>query len=124
MIKYNKKNKRYHLEETVSIQTDLRPGEVRAIKDYVMLLPSGLLVVYKGYFWDGATMAPDFTSVIRASLVHDALYQMIEEGLLPLAARPIADKLLKSVMIEDGAYKIVAEIFYRAVKHFGGLFAK
>lgn len=42
-------------------------------------LNQDILVIHRHYHFDGATLAPDFPRVIRASAVHDALLQIIEK---------------------------------------------
>ena len=37
----------------------------------------GLLVIYKGYQFDGCTMSPDCKRALRGCCVHDALYQIL-----------------------------------------------
>lgn len=81
--------------------TPLRPG---GGNDFVHITADGLLMISAGYAWDGATMAPDSKSIMRASLIHDALYQLIRMGILPPSRRVIADDILQDVLLEDGLY--------------------
>lgn len=61
-------------------------------------------------------------SFMRGSLVHDALYQLIEDGvgLLPLSDRAQADAELRRICLEDGMSSASwAWLVYKAVRMFG-----
>ncbi len=65
---------------------------------------NGALTIDEGYAWDGASgPMPDIPSVMRGSLVHDALYQLMREKLLDYKKdRQMADKLMQQICLEDG----------------------
>ena len=73
-----------------------------------------------GYAWNGADW-PAFNTenIIRASLVHDALYQLIHNKYLSIYMKDYADKEFKNICLEDGMGKIRAGRCYWAVKIFG-----
>lgn len=78
------------------------------------------LLIRKGYAWDGPSGPTlDTRNFMRASLVHDALYQLIREKFLPSSMRLHADKLLKQLCIEDGMSWFRAHYVYLAVHYFG-----
>ena len=85
----------------------------------------GLLEIKEGYKWDGASgPSVDTINTMRASCVHDVLYQMIRRGELELRFKKDADLELKRIMIEDGeSYKwldtLRANYFYWGVRVFG-----
>lgn len=57
---------------------------------------------------------------MRGSLVHDALYQLMREGHLDLAAHlGPADRLLQKLCREDGMSQLRAWWVYEASKRFG-----
>lgn len=87
-------------------------------------MSAGVLTFAAGYAWDGASgpITQDAT-VIRASLVHDGLFQLMREHELSLGFRDDADKLLQTMCKEDGMPSWLAWIVYRAVRTFGGRFA-
>lgn len=63
---------------------------------------SGWLVLKAGYRWDGASGPTiDTISTIRASAIHDAIYQMIREKKLSRDFKAAGDKELGIVMRED-----------------------
>lgn len=92
--------------------------------EYILFDSCGFLTVKQGYCWDGAS-GPTFdtASTMRASLVHDALYQLIREKKLMVEKKDEADKELKRIMIEDsdGSWwaELRAEYYYMAVKYCG-----
>ncbi len=83
-----------------------------------MLNIVGLLTISKGYAWDGASGAWDTKTFMRGSLVHDALCQLINEGLLPKHCQEEADNLLKEICLEDGMNPIRAWWVHRAVRRY------
>jgi len=64
--------------------------------DYLKLDADGTLEVRKTYAWDGPSgPAPDVPCLMRASLVHDALYLLIRERAIPFELRDAADRICK-----------------------------
>lgn len=86
-------------------------------KAYMTISPAGILTVFEGYAWDGATLAPDYAEIYYATLVHDALYQFLPNT--PMSRKAIDDIFLK--MMQENNFKY-AKIYYRAVRWFGGIF--
>ena len=73
---------RYQLQEGYSLVISIRPAAAVA-NDYIALDPQGVLRIAKGYAWDGPSGPTlDTRNFMRGSLVHDALYQLMREGLL------------------------------------------
>jgi len=72
--------------------------------DYIELHSMGTLIIRKGYAWDGATGAVDTNTILRGSVGHDALYQLIRMGLLSRGHKKEADDLLELCCIEDGMW--------------------
>lgn len=85
------------------------------------LAPAGTLLIDKGYAWDGPSgPAVDTLTFMRASLVHDALYQLMREEKLPRSYRKAADKIMYRIAREDGIGWIRAKYCYHAVRLFAG----
>lgn len=81
--------------------------------------------IKKGYAWDGASGPTiDTKDTIKASLVHDCLYQAMRLGLIDESNRKIADKELRDQMIKAGCWKLRARIWYIAVRLFAKSSAK
>jgi hypothetical protein len=113
---------KYKYQLTESEATQLGSGFVDVIAEnpYIILV-CGCLMVKEGYAWDGPSgPTVDTVTFLRGSLVHDALYQLIREGLVEKSLRIEADRLLRRVCIEDGMNKIRAWYVYRFVRAFGG----
>jgi hypothetical protein len=86
---------------------------------HVCFSKHGKLSIASGYAWDGASgPAIDTDTFMRGSLVHDALYQLMRLGLLPIEFRDTADLLLKKICLEDGMNRFRAWYVYHAVSMF------
>jgi hypothetical protein len=84
-----------------------------------IVLKDGVLLIEKGYAWDGPSgPAIDTPNFMRGSLVHDALYQLIRMRELPTFCRRQADEVLRDICIEDGMSKIRAWWVFFAVQTF------
>lgn len=93
--------------------------------EYIDTSECGLLTIKSGYAWNGCTGVYDFSNTIEASLVHDALYQLIQEGVK--IKRKNADKVFYMLMKSNskGMFdRCVSRVYYRGVRIFGGIFAK
>jgi len=118
---YYRKGYKYQLAEDYKIKTDIKPpSEINT--QFVSLDISGLLIVKSGYAWDG-TSGPviDNNENQRASLVHDALYQLMRQKHLKPRKnyKDKADKLFREVCKKDGVPSPVAQLYYEALKKFG-----
>ena len=113
---YYKKGYKYQLYKEYSLNVGIRPDE-HIITDYLRLTKEGLLIIKKGYCWDGCSgPTVDTRRNQRAGLVHDALYELMRMGLFPQAYRKIADKIFRDILKEDGHWAVTA--YYLAVKVF------
>ena len=112
---------KYQLACTFFIQTGKRiPKSI--CTEFISLSEYGVLTISVGYAWDGASgPAIDSDTIMRGSLVHDALYQLIRDGLLDESAREHADNLLYDLCVEDGMCKFRAWYVWKAVRSFGSL---
>ena len=113
---------RFQVWEDYAIQTQM-PGDV--VSDFYRL-QSGLLIIRKGYAWDGAsgpvTIQTDTNKI--ASLVHDVFFQMLRNKELPHdPCFHIANQELRRLCLEDGMWRLRANYFYRAVESFGNAHA-
>lgn len=83
-------------------------------------LEDGVLTIAKGYAWDGPSgPAFDTSDFMRASLVHDALYQLIREKEFSQVYRMDADRIMKRICEEDGMPWLRVQWCYWAVRKFG-----
>ena len=97
-----------------------QPG--RFIETAYLRLDETTLTIKARYAWDGASgPTVDTPDTMRASLVHDALYQLIRLGVLARALKGAADQLLHDLLIADGMNRIRAWYWLRAVRWFGSI---
>jgi len=100
------KDIKYLLAETVCFETDFRL-EHDIHWRWLFLDVNGLLIISSGYGWDGMSgPVIDRKTNMRASLCHDALYQLIRQELLPWSDWSKADKECAKLLEEDGAWPI------------------
>jgi hypothetical protein len=111
---------KYQLQEAYSLEISILPAAAVA-NDYIALDPQGALRIAKGYAWDGPSGPTlDTRNFMRGSLVHDALYQLMREGLLDHTIhREAADRILQSLCREDGMTALRAWWVYQGVRLFG-----
>ena len=110
---------KYQLTSDYVIQTEAIPF-APVCTDWLCLDSDGMLTIKKGYAWDGPSGPTlDTTTFMRGSLVHDALYQLISECVLPDFYRDYADRTLFRLCREDGMSSFRAWYVYKAVHAFG-----
>ena len=109
---------KYRVKEKFSYNIGIKGYAISTA--YITLTRTGLLIIEEGYAWDGASgPAIDTVNFRRGSLVHDALYQLIEEDLLPFSLRKTADDVLIAICKEDGMWPIRRWWVRAAVNTFG-----
>ncbi len=117
------KGYKYQLVEEFKYQTNIVGFEID--DPYIKLDENGLLVVSKRYAWDGASGPTiDTLNSMRASLVHDALYQLLRMELLPQDQVIVADQLFKDILIADGMSPFRAWYWYQGLRLANGSAAK
>lgn len=119
--KTSDKKYKYTLQFDVDYETGIY-SERGYTGDYLEIDWRGRLTILTGYSWDGLTGFIDVPDAIEASLVHDALYQLIREKVLPKSYRKRADKIFKEMCINNGVHPTLASTMYRAVRLFGWAF--
>lgn len=99
---------KYETLEEMRVSVSIEPP---AIETEYITLQAGILTVRTRYAYDGPS-GPTFDTktVMRTTLFHDALCQLIEMGLLDRKYRKYADDLLRKIMLED----IAAEVLLKA----------
>ena len=115
---------KYQLSEPYAMKLPFKPP-VDIVTEWIELGRNGVLVIHQGYAWDGASgPARDTKTIMRGSLVHDALYQLMREGILPQKYRELADKILYLICKQDGMWQPRAWYVHRAVKRCAAPFAR
>lgn len=108
---------KYQLKKDISIQTRIKGVSCKTT--YIELYKNGLLRIITGYAWNGSNWSSDKHAMI-ASLVHDALYQLMRLGLLSRTAfRKSADALYRDICVFEGMSKFEAGLRYRGLRWFG-----
>ncbi len=118
-IRY-KSDYKYQLAEGYEIPISIQPSH-DITTEFIALDTQGNLVVKKGYAWDGPSgPVKDTDENMRASLVHDALYQLMRnDDLKSRTHRKTADKEFKRICLEDGVSRLRASVYYKALRKFG-----
>jgi hypothetical protein len=130
-VLYEKGDYKYRLAKDWEVQTPIENAAARIADPddpkhpWVELTQGGLLKIREGYAWDGASgPTVDTRSSMRASLAHDALYQLERAGHLGQEFRIVADKLLHDLCVTDGMWPWRAKLWLIAVRKFAGYAAK
>lgn len=125
-MKYREtKGYKYLLEEDEHIEV-LIPG---IIDHKYIKLDEGELIVKKGYAWDGSSIP--LKKILKligwdadkycktASLIHDALCQLMREALLSKKHKEYIDALYRKMCIAGGMGKRQANLRYKALRKAG-----
>jgi len=117
MILYKKRRKyKYNLHSDFEYSTGIQlehPAELR----FIEMDANGYLVIKSGYSWDGPSgPTVDTKNFMQGSLVHDALYQLMREGVITQHQRKRADEILREICIADGMSRIRAWEVYQGVR--------
>jgi hypothetical protein len=130
---FYKKGYKYWVTRPYRIKLDIHPSKILYISfktvdlkgniveiPMVTLNPSGLLIVYPSYVWDGASGPTwDTKNSMIGSLIHDVIYQLIRLGFIDSNYKEYADKILHDLCEADGMYSCRARLWWLAVTLFG-----
>ena len=108
------------VEKEVFQDTNITPAKMVRTK-YIHLTPGGTLTIKPGYAWDGPS-GPTYDSKnsLRASLAHDALYQLMRMNLIDIDWRTDADILLDNILEQDGMWAVRRWYWITGVQWFAG----
>jgi len=112
---------KYQLADAIEFD-DININPTALIKTkYITLTTDGVLRVKAGYAWDGPS-GPTYDSKnsMRASLAHDALYQLMRMEKLEPGCRTDADVLLDRILEEDGMWSARRWYWLKGVEWFAG----
>ena len=112
---------KYQLNQAYHVQLDhIRPPDVNIVAPLLLLTRDGRLTIRYGYAWDGASgPARDTKDAMRASLVHDALYQLCRMGVLSTSLwREEIDAVFKRMLETDGMGRFRRWYWHRAVRRY------
>jgi len=115
-----KKGYRFQTVSNYSVFIGIRPKK-NVETQFLTLTSEGQLQIRSGYAWDGASgrVTIQTRTIMRGSLVHDALYQLCRMELLHKDFRELADIELKKICKEDGMWSVRAWYVFEAVRWFG-----
>ena len=117
-IKY-KSGYKYQLDELFEIDTGFIGKPHRS--SFLSFYGFGKLVIHEGYAWDGSSWSLDNKKSMPASVVHDALYQLMRMGYIdPEIYRDKADLLYQRMCVDAKMCKWWAWLRYKALVWFGG----
>ena len=110
---------KYQLVDEYAVQINIKPS-TNLDYSFISLSSEGLLTIKKFYAWDGPSGPTiDTRNIMRGSLVHDALYQLMRLKALDYKIhRKRADEILKEMCLEDGMCSFRAWYVYHAVHIF------
>jgi hypothetical protein len=116
----NRADYKYQLAEDYQMTIPIRPA-VDIVTQFIDLNTAGRLTVKSGYAWDGPSEPViDTDENLRASLVHDALYQLMRNLLLSSRTqRKTADELFRDICKKDGVSRFRANVYFHALRRFG-----
>ena len=111
---------KYQLANDYAQNISIKPKE-NIETSFINLDSEGHLLIKSGYAWDGPSgPVIDTEENMRASLVHDALYQLMRnQELSKRKYRKAADQLFKDMCKEDGVSNFRASAYYKALRKFG-----
>lgn len=96
-------------------------GQTKSIdSEWIKLTLDGWLTIRLGYAWDGCSGPTiDGRKSMRASVIHDAGYELIRKRFLPSNSKEAVDKTFHGYMVADGMWKFRANYYYWGVDKFG-----
>jgi hypothetical protein len=116
-IYYRKVTWKYVTDKEARFQTSIRPART-IVTPFIALRTDGLLIVKAKYAWDGPSGPTwDRKSNMRASLGHDALWQLFREGHLNRKWIKASNRDFKKWLIEDGMWEWYAQGYYIGVSN-------
>ena len=112
---------KYQLASGYKVKTSIKPKKAVDDKMFIKLDKNGLLRIAAGYAWDGPSgPVIDTRENMRASLVHDAFYQLMRNKFLTAKAhKDKADRLFQKICVQDGVSRPIAKIYYHGLKYGG-----
>jgi hypothetical protein len=100
-MKYRHEVHKYILEEDELYNTGIKGYDIDT--QFIKLSPDGIMLLRKGYQSDGPSgPTVDTPWTIPAAFGHDAGYDLIQMGLLPMEYQHVFDGLFYQLLIRDG----------------------
>lgn len=116
-MKYKEGYKYILVEDEVTL-TPIKGFTVN--EKFISLDGDGKLTVRAFYAWDGASgPTRDDKTNMRGSAIHDAFYQLMRQGWIPLSFRDKVDALFETMCKADKMGKFRAWYYHKGVQWFG-----
>lgn len=111
---------KYELLKKVLRNTEIKPRKTIEY-DFITLEKNGTITIKKGYRWDGPSCFPDIQEMMKASVVHDAFYDLHRKygDILNKDTREKADDLFGEMCGEDGLDKTIADAVVKLLHSVG-----
>ena len=120
------RNYNYQLREDFSYDLGRTFPEGPIQNEFILISAEGLITIKKHYAWDGVSgPVIDTQANLKASLVHDALYQLMREARLDhLIYREWSDRLFMEMCRKGGVMDAIAGLYFKGLSWFGAKNAK
>jgi hypothetical protein len=87
-----------------------------------------IIIVKKGFEWNGASFIIDFKNVIPGTIIHDAIYHYLHEISqylnIPIKnVRKYADDVFNEINKHYNLWKPIRLLYYTGVRWLGGIFS-
>ena len=123
-MKYYKVDYKYVLAEDETYQSNIKPAE-EIHTDFISLYPSGKIVLKARYAWNGSSGgAKDDDTNKSPSGFHDAVFQLIILGLLPLKWMLVANADFIQMCLDRGMWRIRAWYYRKLLNKFCAEYCK
>lgn len=116
-IKYIEKKTKYRLEEEYISMTGIIGYEAET--PLITLTLIGKLTIRYGYGFDPSGPTVDTKTAIRGSLEHDAFFELMRDGFVPVSEMDKINDRLETVCKEDGMIGFRAELWDYFLDTFG-----
>ena len=110
------KGYKYKLVRDVGILVAMKPNQL-AQTQFLNLTAQGMLIIRAGYTWDGVSgPVRDTKRNLKASLVHDALYQLMRNGHLDHNRWREADECFATELRLGGVSRFFTKMYMLGLK--------
>lgn len=108
---------KYWLRSGFKMETNIKIDEP-IISEFFALESDGTLSIFPGYAWDGSTKVADTKSTQIASVVHDALCQMVQEGMLDKKWKEEINRIYYNLSKKGGMSRFRAALRFLGIEIF------
>jgi hypothetical protein len=100
----------YQIAERFELQTPILGYEGKTHDGLAEITRDGVAIGHPGFWLDGVSGIPKWLHrlarrLMRGATVHDILFELMRDEVLPPEAKPVADTVLVDVWNADGAFE-------------------